>query len=72
MTFEVKRSKCNGCGICASICAQTFEMGDDQKAHVLGETNKDNEECAITAMTDCPKKAITSNSGIYTWIPLNN
>ena len=28
--------KCIGCGACAAVCPDYFEMGDDGKSHVKG------------------------------------
>lgn len=47
---------CEGCGSCAEVCPEVFEMRDDEKAHVIGDcSNCDCEEAAGI----CPVEAIT-------------
>jgi ferredoxin len=47
---------CEGCGSCVEVCPETFEMGDDEKAHVIGDCSScDCEEAAGI----CPVEAIT-------------
>lgn len=61
MKFSVNDS-CIGCALCASIGAETFEMGDDGKAYV----KKQPDEGVLTAkateaMEACPVDAIESH-----------
>ena len=55
--IKVNPEKCIGCGICPSICADSFEMGDDEKAHVKKEV-VDDLTCEKDAEEACPTQAI--------------
>ena len=52
----VDEELCIGCGLCASLCPDVFEMDDDNKVKVKGGT------CAGTDLNDvasqCPVEAI--------------
>ena len=58
--------KCIGCGLCASICPDLWEMGDnDNKAHLKGQKSETEETielnesaCAQEATESCPVQAI--------------
>jgi len=58
--------KCIGCGACAAVCPDYFEMGDDGKSHVKGSKKVGkNEEltlkdvgCAKDAENTCPVQII--------------
>ena len=47
---------CTGCGLCASLCPDAFEMGDDNIAKVKGDScgGQDINEVA----SQCPVEAI--------------
>ncbi|MBO5373961.1 MAG: ferredoxin [Clostridia bacterium] len=49
---------CIGCGLCASICPEVFEMGGDELAHARDEVISDNLEGAEEAKRSCPVDAI--------------
>lgn len=49
----VNKETCIGCGLCASICPEGFEMKDDGKAHV-----KKAVACSKEAAESCPVSAI--------------
>ena len=53
---KINKEKCIGCGLCASVCAEVFEMRDDGKAHVK---NQKNLPCVKEAIDSCPVDAIT-------------
>jgi len=51
----IDESLCTGCGLCASMCSDKFEIGDDNLAHVKdGECDCDMNEVAGS----CPLEAI--------------
>ena len=47
---------CTGCGLCASLCPDAFEMGDDNIAKVKGDScgGQDIDE----VVSQCPVEAI--------------
>ena len=50
---------CIGCGSCAEICPEVFEMTEDgDKARVILATGGD-EECIEEAITTCPDECIS-------------
>lgn len=61
--FNVDKEKCIGCGACAAICEEVFEITDDGYAKATDEEIKDEEimENAISAMEGCPTSAIEKN-----------
>jgi ferredoxin len=69
MRIIQEKSKCIGCGACASLCAKYFEMQDDGKAHIIGSNLIDKESekyekiieeqsCAKEAAEGCPVQCI--------------
>ncbi|MCU0575077.1 MAG: ferredoxin [Syntrophobacteraceae bacterium] len=49
---------CVGCGACAELCPEVFEMNDDgEKAHVILEEGG-SEECIEEAIATCPSECI--------------
>lgn len=56
MTIKVDKEKCIGCGACASICGEIFEMTDDNKARVKKQKNV---ACVKEAIDSCPVDAIS-------------
>ncbi|NIO44994.1 MAG: ferredoxin [Candidatus Aenigmarchaeota archaeon] len=58
--------KCIGCGACAAVCSDFFELGNDGKAHLKGskKTSKNEEltvkdvKCAKDAEGTCPVQCI--------------
>ncbi len=55
MSIKVDQEKCIGCGACASICPEAFEINSDGKSQVLVESSG----CAQQAADACPVQAIT-------------
>jgi ferredoxin len=52
----VDEALCTGCGICSASCANVFEIGDDNKAHVKSEGPCD---CDLKQIaSECPVEAI--------------
>ncbi|MBD3285121.1 ferredoxin [candidate division WOR-3 bacterium] len=57
MAVKVDQEACIGCGVCADICPQVFEMKDD-KAVVVEGANCDDAGCCQEAADSCPTEAI--------------
>lgn len=50
-------SLCTGCGLCAANCPDSFEIGDDNIAHVISENCG---TCDLKELADqCPLNAIS-------------
>jgi len=49
---------CIGCGLCADICPEVFEIGDDEQAHVIDADECSNVDCCSEARDSCPTEAI--------------
>lgn len=55
-TITIDRELCTGCGLCASICPEAFEIADDNIAVVKGEScegqdiNEVSEQCPVEAI----------------------
>lgn len=60
MKFKVDKDLCIGCGACASICEEVFEITDDGYATAKDEevNNDEIKENAISALESCPTSAI--------------
>lgn len=57
--ISVDESLCTGCGLCASMCPEVFEVGDDNVAHVK---NSNYGSCDINEVaSQCPVEAIKVN-----------
>ena len=54
--ITIEKSLCTGCGLCASLCPEAFEMADDNIAKVTGASceGQDIKEVA----SQCPVEAI--------------
>jgi len=56
----IDREGCIGCGLCASVCADVFEMSEDDKASVIVEMIPfESESCANEAKEGCPVSVIS-------------
>ncbi len=55
--IKIDKSLCTGCGLCADMCPEIFQLGADGLAEVIKEG-----ECGGTSMEDvvasCPVNAI--------------
>jgi len=60
MKAKVDHEICIGCGVCAGICSEVFEIKDDGLAHVVKELIPENlKNCTIEAESNCPVEAIS-------------
>ena len=53
---SIDKGKCIGCGLCANICEEVFELQGDGKASI--KKNKDI-PCVKDAIASCPVSAIS-------------
>ena len=53
--IKINKETCTGCGLCASICDEVFEMGKDMKAQVKVQKKL---PCVKEAVESCPVDAI--------------
>ncbi len=53
---NINKEKCIGCGLCAQVCEEVFEMGDDNKGKIKEQKNI---PCVKEAIEQCPVDAIT-------------
>jgi ferredoxin len=59
MKAVIDRDGCIGCELCVSVCPEVFEMSDDGKARVIGETIPvASEDYAHQAEEGCPADVI--------------
>ncbi|MGI6731827.1 MAG: ferredoxin [Anaerovoracaceae bacterium] len=59
MKASIDRSGCIGCGVCADICEEVFQMADDGLAEVIvDEIPAGLEEKAQEARDSCPVQVI--------------
>lgn len=59
MKVIVNKDSCIGCGACAAICEDVFEIGDDGLSQVKVETvSEDKEDACREAVESCPTAAI--------------
>ena len=57
MSVNVNRDDCIGCGVCAQICPDVFELDEDAgKAKVI---RPEGSECAREAADSCPVGCIS-------------
>ncbi|WP_195937952.1 ferredoxin [Romboutsia sp. 1001713B170131_170501_G6] len=60
MKAFVDKDVCIGCGACAGICPEVFDMDNDGLAVAIeGEISEDLQESAQEACEGCPVSAIT-------------
>lgn len=56
MAIKIDKEKCIGCGLCASMCEEVFEMESDGKAKVKAQKDI---PCVKKAIESCPVQAIS-------------
>jgi len=57
MKVKINTEECIGCGVCAQICPEVFELDEDAgKARVI---RPEGSECAHEASDSCPVSCIT-------------
>jgi len=55
---KINKTKCIGCGLCASICPEVFEIDENSKAKIKKQKNI---PCVKEAINSCPVNAITED-----------
>lgn len=59
MKVRVNENSCIGCGACAAICEDVFEIGDDGLSQVKVDVVPENKiDAAKEAVESCPTAAI--------------
>lgn len=59
MKVKVNEDACIGCGACAAICDEVFEMNDEGLSEVVVDTvQEENEESVKETIESCPTGAI--------------
>jgi len=56
MKITIDKETCIGCGSCTAVCSDSFELSEDNKAH-LKEKGED-AKCVKEAVDICPVQAI--------------
>jgi len=60
MRAQVNQDECIGCGGCASLCPEVFQLGDSGKSTVISDpVPAEHEAAAKTAADNCPVGAIS-------------
>ncbi len=54
--LKIDKEKCIGCGLCATVCSEVFEIDENFKAKIK---SKKNPSCIKEAIKSCPVEAIS-------------
>jgi len=60
MKVKVDEELCTGCGACADICPEVFDLQDDVAKVLAEDAPADLEESVREAAESCPVEAITT------------
>lgn len=55
--INVDKEKCIGCGLCAGLCPEKFQMDLDGKAEAISQ---EADNCALRSVESCPASAISA------------
>ncbi len=60
MRVIVNYDLCEGNAVCMRVCPEVFEVGDDDRAHVLAARPDDRLRAKVeTAVRRCPRQALS-------------
>ncbi|MFH1460665.1 MAG: ferredoxin [Candidatus Omnitrophota bacterium] len=58
MKAMIDKEACVGCGLCANMCAEVYQMEDDKAILIVDEIPDSIAESAKEAASSCPVEAI--------------
>jgi len=59
MTFKVNQEMCIGCGVCAGVCPDVFELVGEKSQVKLNSVTEGFQPAALSAEDGCPVQAIS-------------